>query len=289
MKLNDQPLSAGLYLVATPIGAARDITLRALDILAAADIIAAEDTRTARKLMEIHGIALGRRKLVAFHDHSKEAVVDRLVSAIARGQSVACVSEAGMPLIADPGFELARAVRAQGLPVTAAPGASAVLTALAVGDIPTDRFAFLGFLPATQAARKKEIARMRDIDMTLVVYESPKRLSQLLQDLRDILGPDRPARVCRELTKRFEEVVSGTLESLAERFAQMDVKGEIVVLIGAPTDDGVSDKDVEEALREALEKMRVKDAANAVAGALGLPRRDVYQIALRIGGNAERD
>ena len=286
MKLNDQPLSAGLYLVATPIGAARDITLKALDILAAADLIAAEDTRTTRRLLDIHGISLGHRRLIAFHDHSGAAATNGLVAAMKDGRSVACVSEAGTPLIADPGFELARAARANGLPVTAAPGASAVLAALTVGGLPTDRFAFLGFLPSTQAARRTTIAALRDIQMTLVIYESPKRLAALLADLRDVLGAEREARVCRELTKRFEDVVPGTLESLAERYAGEAVKGEIVVLVGAATGNEVSDESVEDALRTALRSMRMKDAATAVAGALGLPRREVYQIAL---GMSEKD
>lgn len=280
MNFAAKPLSAGLYFVATPIGAARDVTLRALDILASADLIAAEDTRTARKLMEIHGVPLNGRQVVAFHDHSGERPVARLVAAVAAGQSVAYVSEAGTPLVSDPGYELGRAVIAAGLPVTAAPGASAVLAALTVSGLPSDRFAFVGFLPTGKAQRATEIASLRDISFTLVFYESPGRVGELLTDLRDILGEGREAAVCRELTKRFEEVSRGTLGELADAFSDRRVKGEIVVLVGRGGAETVAEGDVAAALRDAMKTMRIKDAATAVAGALGLPRRDVYQIAL---------
>ena len=278
-----KPLSAGLYFVATPIGSARDITLRALDILASADLIAAEDTRTARKLMEIHGVALNGRKVVAFHDHSGEGAVSRLVADIQAGKSVAYVSEAGTPLVADPGYELGRAAIAAGLPVTSAPGASAVLAALTVSGLPTDRFAFVGFLPAARQQRETEIAMLRDVPFTLVFYESPKRVGEMLGNLRDVLGGERQAVVCRELTKRFEEVTRGTLAELADGFADRNVKGEVVVLVGRSGATDVADVDVTDALRDAMKTMRVKDAATVVAGALGLPRRQVYQIALNMG------
>ncbi len=283
MNFESKPLSAGLYFVATPIGAARDITLRSLDILASADLIAAEDTRTARKLMEIHGVGLNGRKVVAFHDHSGEGAVARLVQDIKNGKSVAYVSEAGTPLVADPGYELGRAVIAEGLPVTSAPGASAVLAALTVSGLPTDRFAFVGFLPASKQQRETEIAGLRDVPFTLVFYESPKRVGEMLGNLRDVLGEDREAVVCRELTKKFEEVVRGNLATLAEQFADRTVKGEVVVLVGRAGARAVDDQDVSVALREAMKTMRVKDAATVVAGALGLPRRQVYQIALTLG------
>ena len=283
MNFSNKPLSAGLYFVATPIGAARDITLRGLDILASADLIAAEDTRTARKLMEIHGVALNGRKVVAFHDHSGEGAVARLVEDIKGGKSVAYVSEAGTPLVADPGYELGRAVIAEGLPVISAPGASAVLAALTVSGLPTDRFAFVGFLPAAKTQRETEIAGLRDVPFTLVFYESPKRVGEMLGNLRDILGEGRQAVVCRELTKKFEEVMRGDLGTLAADFADRQVKGEIVVLVGRGGATNVADADVTEALREAMKTMRVKDAATVVAGALGLPRRQVYQMALSLG------
>ncbi|MEO1641015.1 MAG: 16S rRNA (cytidine(1402)-2'-O)-methyltransferase [Pseudomonadota bacterium] len=283
MKYDDAPLSAGLYFVATPIGAARDITLRGLDILNSADVIAAEDTRTARKLMDIHGVALRGRKVIAFHDHSGEAAVAGLVALIAEGRSLAYVAEAGTPLVADPGFELARAVIAAGLPLHAAPGPSAVLAALSLSGLPTDRFAFIGFLPTGKAQREAEIAALRDTPFTLVFYESPKRVGELLTNLRDVLGAGRDAVVCRELTKKFEEVTRGTLGDLAGQFGGRTVKGEIVVLVGRAGAAEVADSDVETALREAMKTMRVKDAATVVAGALGLPRRQVYQTALGLG------
>jgi len=201
-------LAPGLYFVGVPIGTARDITLRALDVLASADVLAAEDTRSLRKLMEIHGVPLNNRRIVALHDHTGRAVQDKLVEAVSRGQSVAYASEAGMPLIADPGFELSRAAVEAGVNVTCAPGPSAVLTALALAGLPTDAFFFAGFLPNAKSARLTA-----------------------LQGLRDIAGTLRNAVVCRELTKKFEEIQRGTLEDLSQNYAGQKVKGEIVVLI----------------------------------------------------------
>jgi 16S rRNA (cytidine1402-2'-O)-methyltransferase len=283
MNFNTKPLSAGLYFVSTPIGAARDITLRGLDILASADLIAAEDTRTARKLMEIHGVPLDGRKVIAFHDHSGASAVDRLVADMKSGKSVAYVSEAGTPLVADPGYELGREAIAQGVNVISAPGASAVLVALTVSGLATDRFAFVGFLPSSKVQRETEIASLRDVPFTLVFYESPKRVGEMLGNLRDVLGGEREAVVCRELTKKFEEVTRGDLNALAEAFANRQVKGEVVVLVGRAGAQDVADVDVSDALREAMKTMRVKDAATVVAGALGLPRRQVYQMALNLG------
>lgn len=287
MNFQTKPLTAGLYFVATPIGSARDMTLRGLDILASADLIAAEDTRTARKLMDIHGVPLGTRQVVAYHDHSGEKPTERLVKAVQSGMSVAYVSEAGTPLVADPGFELGRAMIAANLPVTTAPGASAVLAALTVSGLATDRFAFIGFLPSTATQREIEIAALRDTPMTLIFYESPKRLNYLLISLRDTLGADRAAVVCRELTKKFEEVTRGTLQSLVEAYADRTVKGEIVVLVDRGKEDAIADKDVHAALAEAMQTMRIKDAATLVAGAMGLPRRQVYQIALGLTKDEE--
>ncbi len=259
------------------------MTLRGLDILAAADLSAAEDTRTARKLMEIHGVPLDGRKVVAFHDHSGEGAVARLIDDMKAGKSVAYVSEAGTPLVADPGYELGRAAIAAGVDVTSAPGASAVLAALTVSGLATDRFAFVGFLPAAKKQRETEIAALRDVPFTLVFYESPKRVGEMLVNLRDVLGAEREAVVCRELTKKFEEVTRGTVGTLATDFQGRNVKGEVVVLVGRAGAVDVAAGDIDTALREALKTMRVKDAATVVAGALGLPRREVYQIALRLG------
>lgn len=274
------PLAPGLYLVATPIGSARDITLRALDILGAADVLAAEDTRTLRHLMEIHGIPLNGRPLVPLHDHNEGAASPRLLRAIAEGKSVAYASEAGTPLVSDPGFVLARAAVAEGLPVTAAPGASAVLAALCVAGLPTDRFLFAGFPPAARSARLRFLEELRPVQATLVLYESPKRLAALLADLAETLGPARQAAICRELTKRFEEVRRGTLGDLAESYAGEAVKGEVVVLIDRAGAETADSADWQAALLRALDTLSVKDAAAMVAEAYDLPRREVYQVAL---------
>lgn len=276
------PLEPGLHLVATPIGAARDITLRALDILREADVLAAEDTRQARKLMEIHGVPLSGRKVVPYHDHNGAAQRPRLLEALRAGQSVAYVSDAGTPLIADPGYRLAEAAIAEGLVVRAAPGASAVLAALSVAGLPTDRFLFAGFLPPKSAARRGVLGELAAVPATLVFYESPRRLAECLADMRAVLG-DRPAAVSRELTKRFEETRRGTLNGLADEYAAEDApKGEVVVVIGPPGASAAVDLDG--ALQAALAGNSLKDAAQVVAAATGLPRKQVYARALELSG-----
>lgn len=276
-------LEAGLYLIATPIGAARDITLRALDILAAADVLAAEDTRTLRHLMEIHGIALAGRAMVAYHDHNNDAATPRILRAIAEGKSVVYASEAGTPLISDPGFQLGRAVVAAGYRLISAPGPSAVLCALTLAGLPTDRFYFAGFAPATRAARLAFLQELNSTQATLVFYESPKRVHRLLTDLCETFGEDRAAVVCRELTKKFEETLRGSLADLAAQFDGRDVKGEIVVLVDRAAVQAASSETLEAALDKALAQMSVKDAVAAVASAFDAPRREVYQMALQRG------
>ena len=270
----------GLHFISTPIGAARDITLRALDVLAAADVLVAEDTRTLRHLMEIHGIALAGRSVIAYHDHSGAAALQRLLGLIGDGKSVAYASEAGTPLISDPGFELARAVAAAGLPMTAAPGPCAAICALTVSGLPSDRFLFAGFPPAAQGARREFLAGLTGVQATLIFYESPKRLRALLAEMAKCLGPDRAAVVCRELTKRFEEVSRGSLATLAEAFSMRDVKGEVVVLVDRAPPESASEADIETALDAALVKMSVKDAATLVSQTLGVARKIAYRIAL---------
>lgn len=282
-------LSAGLYFVGVPIGSARDITLRALDVLASADVLASEDTRSLRKLMDIHGVPLRERRIVALHDHSGVGVQDKLIAAISKGLSVAYASEAGMPLIADPGFELARAVAAKGLPMTCAPGPSAVLTALAVAGLPTDAFFFAGFLPNAKSARKAALEKVADIPGTLVFYESPKRLGALLADAAEVLGATRAAVMCRELTKKFEEVRRGKLGDLAAQYAGKGPKGEVVVLVDRGRLETVSEFDLEEELRGAMTDLSVRDAVDLVAQAHGLPRRKVYQAALAMEKNAVKE
>lgn len=281
-----RPVPPGLHLLATPIGAARDITLRALDLLASADVLAAEDTRTLRHLMEIHGVALNDRPLVAYHDHNGEAVRPRLLRALKEGKSVAYASEAGTPMIADPGFQLARAAIAEGFAVLAAPGPSAVLAALTVSGLPSDRFLFVGFPPTGAGDRARFLAELGQVPATLILYESPKRINRLLTEMADAFGKDRLAAVCRELTKRFEDVSRGTLGELAEAFAGRAVKGEIVVLVDRPGDRVVDGASIEAALRDALAHGSLKDAAAEVAAALNLPRKEVYRMALQL---AERE
>ncbi len=276
-----KPIAPGLYFVATPIGTARDITLRALDILASADVIAAEDTRSMKRLLEIHGVPMGTRPVIAYHDHNGDKVRPRLLAYLADGKSVAYASEAGTPLIADPGFDLGKIARAEGYEVTAAPGPSAVIDALTLAGLPTDRFMFAGFLPNAKNARRTAMSELSDIPATMVFFESPKRIAAMLQDAAEVLGPDREAAVCRELTKRFEECVNGTLGSLAEEFAERSVKGEIVVLIDRASGQS-GEFDLEAGLRAALETMSVRDASDVVSKASGLPKRKVYQMALEI-------
>lgn len=274
-------IEAGLHLVAVPIGTARDITLRALDLLAGADMLAAEDTRSLRRLMDIHGVALGDRPLVAYHDHNGAQALPRLMGALRAGRSVAYASEAGTPLIADPGFRLGMDARAEGIAVRAAPGASAVLAALCVAGLPTDRFFFNGFLPPKSAARKTALRELAAVPGTLVFYESPKRLAAMLRDAAEVLGP-RDAAVCRELTKRFEEVQRGRLPDLAEVYADGEPKGEIVVLIDRPGATEVDEATIEAALRIALSDGSLKTAAKDVSETFGIARNVAYQMALRI-------
>lgn len=274
-------IEAGLHLVAVPIGTARDITLRALDLLAGADMLAAEDTRSLRRLMDIHGVALGDRPLVAYHDHNGAQALPRLMGALRAGRSVAYASEAGTPLIADPGFRLGVDARAEGIAVRAAPGASAVLAALCVAGLPTDRFFFNGFLPPKSAARKTALRDLAAVPGTLVFYESPKRLAAMLRDAAEVLGP-RDAAVCRELTKRFEEVQRGRLPDLAEVYADGEPKGEIVVLIDRPGATEVDEATIEAALRIALSDGSLKTAAKDVSETFGIARNVAYQMALRI-------
>ena len=274
-------LEPGLYVVSVPIGAARDITLRALDVLRDADAIAAEDTRVTRKLMEIHGIPLGNRPLLPYHDHNGAVQRPKILKLLEEGRAVAHVSDAGTPMVADPGFALARAAADAGHAVRAVPGASALLAALVVSGMPSDRFLFAGFLPTGEGARRRAIAELRDVPATLVFFETGRRVSDVLKCLASDLGEERQAAVCRELTKRFEETRRGSLAELAEHYAGAPPKGELVLLVDRARGPA-SEEDRDAMLAEALKTMTVKDAARTVAEALKLPRRDVYQAALAL-------
>jgi len=275
-------LQPGLYFVATPIGSARDITLRALDILASADVIAAEDTRSMKKLLEIHGVPLNGRPVFAYHDHSGEGARSKLLSYLEAGKTVAYASEAGTPLIADPGYHLSVAAAEAGYLVTSAPGPSAIITALSLAGLPTDSFFFAGFLPNTKKARQTALEAVREVPGTLVFYESPKRVAAMVADAAEVLGGGRKAAVARELTKKFEEVLRGSLDELAAELPERTIKGEIVVLIDRQRGEAASEDDIEGALKEALETLSVRDASDAIGKAYGINRRKVYQLALKL-------
>jgi len=278
-------LPGGLHLVATPIGNLRDITIRALETLAAADVIACEDTRVTHRLTEHYGIAT---PLTPYHDHNAASARPRILARMAAGEAVALVSDAGTPLISDPGFKLVRAAHEAGQMVTALPGASATLVALSASGLPTDRFFFEGFLPSKQGQRQNRIAELAAIPATLVLFESGSRLPQALADLASGLGA-REAAVCRELTKRHEEVRRASLSDLADHYAgDAETRGEFVLVIGPPAENeaAASEADVDAMLRNALARGSVKDAVAAVATATGRPRRDIYRRALAIDTDA---
>jgi 16S rRNA (cytidine1402-2'-O)-methyltransferase len=270
---------AGLYLVATPIGNLADISLRALEVLAGCDVIACEDTRVTRKLTERYGI---ETPLTPYHEHNAAEARPKILARLERGEAVALVSDAGTPLISDPGYKLVRAVQDAGHAVTAIPGASSVLTALNVAGLPTDRFFFEGFLPPKQAARQKRIAALTSIPATLVLFESGPRLTATLADLSEGLGP-RAAAICRELTKLHEEVRRGDLATLARDYAQGgETRGEIVIVVAPPEETETEGADVDKMLRQALARVSLKDAVGEVALASGRSRREVYQRALEL-------
>lgn len=272
-------LAGGLYLVATPIGNLADVTLRALETLAGVDLIACEDTRVTRRLTERYGIAT---PLTPYHEHNATEARPKLLARLADGQAIALVSDAGTPLISDPGYKLVHEATAAGHVVSALPGASAVLTALAVAGLPTDRFFFEGFLPPRQAARQKRVGALAGIPATLVLFESGARLAATLADLADGLG-SRLAAVCRELTKLHEEVRRGELAQLARYYASgAETRGEIVIVVAPPADQKTDAADVDDLLRQALTRVSVKDAVGEVALATGRPRREVYQRALML-------
>lgn len=275
-------LEPGLYIVATPIGNLGDITLRAAEVLRSAAVIAAEDTRVSAKLLQRIG---SDRPMTPYHDHSSEAARSRLVER-ARRESVALVSDAGTPLISDPGFKLVRAARAAGVSVTSLPGPCAAITALTLAGLPTDRFLFAGFLPAKAKAAKDALQSLAGVDATLVFYEAGTRLARTLAALAAGLG-ERPAVVARELTKTFEEVVDGSLSSLAARYAAAPPKGEIVIVVAPPAPAEAPDAEtLDAALRDALQSQPLKSAVADVTAALGLPRKTVYARALEMKAGA---
>ncbi|MBD9528262.1 16S rRNA (cytidine(1402)-2'-O)-methyltransferase [Paracoccus sp. PAR01] len=286
LTVSDRAPEPGLHLVATPIGSARDITLRALDVLNTADVLAAEDTRNLRHLLDIHGIQLRGRRMIAYHDHNADRARPAILQALENGLSVAYSSDAGTPLVADPGYRLARDVAEAGYTVRALPGPSAALAALSVSGLPSDRFLFVGFPPATAAARRKWIESWAGIEATVITFESPRRVRQLLENLCEIEA-NRATVICRELTKKFEEVMRGTAAELLERIPDEGLKGEVVVLFGHPEIKVATESDLRAALSALLDDMPVKEAAGQVAARFGQPRREVYALALEL--KRERD
>ena len=276
-------LPAGLYLVATPIGNLGDVTLRALETLAAADLIACEDTRVTARLLDRYGVAT---PLTPYHDHNAAAARPKILARIRDGDAVALVSDAGTPLVSDPGYRLVQAAREADVAVTAVPGASAVLTALAVAGLPTDRFFFEGFLPAKDAARRTRIAELARIPATLVMFESGPRIASALAALAEGLG-DRPAAVCRELTKLHEEVRRDGLAALAQVYAAgAETRGEFVLVVAPPQAAAATPAEVDALLRDALGSQSLRDAVGAVAAATGEPRSEVYRRALALTKDA---
>jgi 16S rRNA (cytidine1402-2'-O)-methyltransferase len=282
--LNGQPavapwLAPGLHVVATPIGNLRDITVRALEVLAAAELIACEDTRVSRKLLDHYGIAT---PLTPYHEHNAAAARPKLLGRLAQGCALALISDAGTPLVSDPGYRLVREAREAGHPVTAVPGASSVLAALTICGLPTDRFYFEGFLPVKGGQRRSRIAELSRIPATLVLFESGPRVAASLADLGAGLG-NREAAVCRELTKLHEEVRRGELGTLAVEHAERaETRGEFVIVIAPPPQVRAEAVDLDSLLRGALERLSLKEAVAEIAAVTGLPRRQVYQRALAL-------
>lgn len=274
------PLAAGLYVVATPIGNLRDITLRALETLAAADLVLCEDTRTSAKLLDHYGIRAPRSPL---HEHNERARIEPLLAELAQGRRIALISDAGTPLLSDPGFPLVRAAQEAGLPVFAVPGPSALLATLAIAGLPTDAFTFAGFLPSRHEARETALGALALRRETLVFYESPRRLAETLSAMARQFGGDRLAVAALELTKRFERLHRGPLAELAASYAALDeVKGEAVIAVAGAMAETVSDDDWQAALAQALATQPLRSAVDRVSEAYGIKRKEVYDAALRL-------
>lgn len=272
-------MQQGLYLVSTPVGNLRDMTLRALDVLGAADAVLCEDSRVTGKLMQAYGL---KKKLVVYNDHSDDSDRASVLSRLESGETLALVSDAGTPMLSDPGFKLVATCLERGINVVPVPGASALLPALQLSGLPSDRFLFAGFLPHKSAARRTVFTELKNARATLVFYESPNRMAESVADAFAVLG-DRPVALAREITKLHEECRRGTLAAWAADESLLGVmKGEAVLMIGAGAEEQLSESDIGDALARALQTMSVKDAAEVVAKATGTPKKQVYEMALRI-------
>jgi 16S rRNA (cytidine1402-2'-O)-methyltransferase len=276
---NQGDLAAGLYILATPIGNARDISLRALDTLKGCDVIAAEDTRVTAKLLAIHGIS---KSLIAYNDHNGAQMRPKILARLEQKQAVVLVSDAGTPLVSDPGYKLVRAAIAAGFPIVALPGPSAVLAGLTLSGLPSDRFLFAGFLPSKAGERKSLLEELRDIRATLIFFESAQRLSESLMAMAEVLG-ERQAAMARELTKLHEEVRRGSLRELAAHFEKLGApRGEVTLVVAPPQEAAPDHAKIDAALRSALAFMPVKAAADLIAGLTDGSRRQIYTRALEL-------
>ena len=284
LKAEAEPLAPGLHIVATPIGNLRDISFRALATLAAADVVLAEDTRTSKTLLAHYGIAT---PLLPYHEHNAAQMRPKILSRLREGGKLALISDAGTPLVSDPGYKLVAELVAEGLPVTGIPGPSAVLAALVLAGLPTDRFFFEGFLPPKSAGRRGRLTELAVIPGTLVFFESPRRLAEMLEDADAVLG-GRPSAVARELTKFHESVKRGRLAELAAHYREEEPRGEIVVIIGPPGANELvpAEAAIDERLKAAMARVSLKEAVAQVAAETGQPRRRIYARALELTRDA---
>lgn len=278
----EQQLNPGLYLVATPIGSARDITLRALDVMQSADLIVAEDTRMTRRLMNIHDIRLAGRPFLSYHDRNGRQQRPAVMAALKASKSVCLLSDAGSPLIADPGWKLVQEVVSGGIPIHVVPGPSSVIASLLIAGLPTNRFMFAGFIPSQVSARRLFLEELAEIPSTLIFFETAQRLAESLVAISDQFGGNRQVAVCREITKKFEEVWRGKAEEIATKAVHTSVKGEIVILVGLPKNPKPSMDLIAADLQKAMLKASIRDAVAIVAEAHGVKRRDVYQMAIKL-------
>jgi len=279
----NEMLISGLYIVATPIGNLKDISERAREVLDEADVIAAEDTRVSRKLFTLLGIS-SKKAFIAYEDHLEQEKFQQIIDLINEGKSVALISDAGSPLISDPGYKLVRECRKQGIYVTTVPGASAVISALQLSGLPTNRFMFAGFIPNKDKARIDLFTELKDINTTLVLYETAIRLEKSLIALQQIM-PNREIAVVREITKMYEETIFGSVESVLNKIKENPVKGEIVIVVAPPAEKDSQDVDLNTVLTEELKHRSLKEAVKNVAEKYGFKRNEVYEKALQIKNN----
>lgn len=275
--MHARPIEPALYIVSTPIGNLGDMTLRGLETLASADIVACEDTRVTRVLLDRYGIS---RRPVSYHEHNADEAGPKLIAALSAGKSVALVSDAGTPLVSDPGFRLVGEAREAGLKVVPVPGASAILAALAASGLPTDSFMFCGFLPVKHGQKQSKLENLKNIDATLVFYESPNRTATTLKDMVEVFGPEREAALCRELTKAYETIVTTSLGELAAQFDGEDrIRGEVVLLVGPPSGEAVpqSEEEIDRLLLSLAEELPASKAAGEAARMTGGQKSALYQ------------